>query len=109
MKALLKFLFFVFTDVLAVVVGGFVFATIWSWFVVPVFGLPNLSVVQAVGLLCVFGFPLLGVKFDILCQDAREKHKDVDDTTFGVVKNLVMALVCCPMALLTAYVVSLFL
>lgn len=35
---------------------GFVFSRLWAWFVVPVFGLPYLTVVQAVGINLVVNF-----------------------------------------------------
>lgn len=36
--------------VLAVIVRGFVLSTLWAWFVVPIFGLPVLTVPWAIGL-----------------------------------------------------------
>jgi hypothetical protein len=38
------------------VVRGWVFCWLWLWFIVPVFGLPQLSIVQAIGVCCVVSF-----------------------------------------------------
>lgn len=36
--------------IVGMVWGGWVFSQLWSWFIVPVFGLPALSVAQAMGI-----------------------------------------------------------
>lgn len=48
----------VFVAVMAsvVIVRGFVLMYLWEWFMVPVFGLSNLTILQAYGLICVAGF-----------------------------------------------------
>lgn len=35
---------------------GYVLAVLWGWFVVPVFGLPTLSIVAAIGVSLVVGY-----------------------------------------------------
>lgn len=42
--------------VIGVIVNGWALATLWGWFVVPVFGLPVLTIGQAVGISCVTSF-----------------------------------------------------
>lgn len=32
------------------VINGFTFSVLWSWFIVPIFDLPNLTIAQAIGL-----------------------------------------------------------
>jgi len=39
-----------------VAVNGYVLMTLWGWFVVPIFRLPTLRLVDAVGLTSVIGF-----------------------------------------------------
>lgn len=34
---------------LSALIRGFVISVMWGWFIVPVFGLPELSIVQAIG------------------------------------------------------------
>lgn len=45
-----KIITYFLVGILAVILGGFVFTQLWGWFVVPVFGLTQLTIVQAIGL-----------------------------------------------------------
>lgn len=45
---------------LGILYSGFVFSTLWGWFIAPL-GVPTLSIPQALGLLLVVGYPLLGI------------------------------------------------
>ena len=40
----------------AAIWGGYVLSILWGWFFVPVFGLPTLSVPQAIGISLIVGF-----------------------------------------------------
>lgn len=40
----------------SVIYSGYVFSTIWSWFIVTTFGLPELSVAAALGVAAVVGY-----------------------------------------------------
>lgn len=50
MKTLLIILGAIATMVLSMIYTGFVFTKLWVWFVIPVFGLPVLTIAQAIGL-----------------------------------------------------------
>ncbi len=49
LKLLGGFVFFVAVVVLGSITNGFVLKSLWAWFIVPVFTLPVLSIVQAIG------------------------------------------------------------
>ena len=49
-KALLGCLGFIPLTVLAYLLNGLVLCQLWQWFVVPLFGLPTLTIAQALGL-----------------------------------------------------------
>lgn len=40
----------------ACVIRGFVLSVLWSWFMVPTFGLPTLGITASIGLCLVIGF-----------------------------------------------------
>jgi len=42
--------------ILSTAVNGWALMTLWGWFVIPVFGLPSLSIVQAIGVALVVSF-----------------------------------------------------
>lgn len=49
-KLFLMFIGFCAAAVVVMLVNGFVLATLWGWFVVPVFGAPPLTIFQAIGI-----------------------------------------------------------
>lgn len=64
----LTFILFALTlFIFAVVLRGWVLSILWGWFMVPVFGLPHLSVVQAIGVAMVVGF---------LCHENTDTKKN---------------------------------
>lgn len=40
----------------SILYSGYVFSTIWSWFIVTTFGLPELSIASALGVAAVVGY-----------------------------------------------------
>lgn len=42
--------------VLGAILGGWALSVTWGWFMVPVFGLPELSIVPAMGIALVIGY-----------------------------------------------------
>lgn len=50
MKPLLIILGAITAMALSMIYTGFVFTKLWGWFVIPVFGLPVLTIAQAIGL-----------------------------------------------------------
>ena len=45
-----KMCFTVIALIISTIVGGYVFLQMWMWFILPVFKLPNLSMIDAIGL-----------------------------------------------------------
>ena len=56
--------------ILGSILRGWVLSILWGWFVVPVFSLPNLTVVQAIGISLIIGF---------LTYQSDAKSNDTDD------------------------------
>lgn len=56
----------------ATILKGWVLTYLWSWFIVPNFGLPELSIVSAIGICMVAGFLTSKYTGDI----KREKEDD---------------------------------
>lgn len=42
--------------IIGMLIGGWAFMLLWSWFVVPIFELPRLTLVQSIGLVLVITF-----------------------------------------------------
>ncbi len=47
---------FLLSIVMATFINGWVLSILWGWFIVPVFGLPGLSIVQSIGIAMTIGF-----------------------------------------------------
>lgn len=43
-------------SIIGIFIGGWAFMTLWDWFVVPVFELPNLTLLQSIGLVLIITF-----------------------------------------------------
>lgn len=69
-------------------IGAFVLSKTWAWFVVPVFSLPPLDVVQAYGILIVLG--VLGVG-RTAAKGLKDRNKRASDLT----KESVLHSLCC--------------
>jgi len=73
---------------------GFVLTLLWKWFAVPIFNLPSLSLVEAIGVSVLVGFLLGG---------SRSYNDDNKDG-----KKLITAFMAPAVALLLGWVVHLF-
>ena len=49
MENLGKVCFTLITIVITALIGGFVFQTLWSWFIVPTFSMQPMTIIQAIG------------------------------------------------------------
>ena len=84
--------------------GGFIFAHLWNWFIVRKFpSMPNLTFLDAVGILIVVGFPLFSLHVGRMMQEVK-KEKDVDSGTLGIITSLVTICILYPLMLGIAYV-----
>jgi membrane protein CcdC involved in cytochrome C biogenesis len=74
LAALLMLCALPFLVVLMFSASGFVCSTLWAWFIVPIFGLPALNILQAIGVGLVVSF------FTLRLKDLREEMKDQSPT-----------------------------
>ncbi len=58
--------------VVSSIINGFVLSTLWSWFVVPTFGLPELSIAAAIGISLIIR--------TLTYQDKSNETKKEDET-----------------------------
>ena len=97
----MKALFNLLLSIPSALLGGFVFSHLWHWFIVRKFGLPELTFLEAVGVLIVISFPLLSIHMSNALSDP--KHADVDSSTKGIITSLVTILVLYPIIFGAAY------
>lgn len=81
-------LYFVITT-LSTVILAVVTSTMWGWFIVPTFGAPVISGVQAYGLILVIGLLFLPIMMTLVLVN-NETIKD-DEFTKGTVRSIVIA------------------
>lgn len=89
--------------------GGFILTKMWGWFIAPKFGLPQIGIVEAVGISTVVNFVLIGVHLSNAYAEARKKHDDIDNDTYNLIKTIVTGAIVYPFCLLGAYIWHLFL
>lgn len=95
-----------FAGLIGVVVGissilnGWVLSILWGWFIVPTFGAPDISVVQAIGLALVVRF--------LTASRSIEESDDSISKEEKVQKALVVAVVVPLFALFVGWIVHLF-
>jgi hypothetical protein len=96
MEAFGKFSFGTLLWVLSVLLEGFVFMKLWSWFISPTFGVDPINQVQSIGVMLVYSY-------------IKTKSPDTEDFTFEVfLRKIVEAFFTGIMVLVIGYIVSLF-
>lgn len=90
---------FVVTAVLSVLWNGYALSVLWRWFVVPVFGVPALSVSYAIGISIVMGY--LTHQYQSTASDGKTWQKQFSD-------SLAYCLAKPAISLLFGWVVTLF-
>lgn len=82
------------------IASGFALSVLWGWFVVPLFGVPNLTIAQAIGLSMVVGF---------LTYQYHDNHKKEEMSLAGKIIYLVLLAIIQPaVTLVIGYIVHLF-
>jgi len=99
MKSFLNF----FLSIGQALVGGFVFSHLWNWFIVRKFGLPELTFLEAVGVLIVAGFPLIGISIRDLTKELVKKF-DYSAESAAIVTTLFTTCFLYPVMFGIAYV-----
>lgn len=98
MEAFGKFCFAVLVIIFSCVVGGFVFKTLWLWFIVPTFNVPVLSIAQAMGIMSILNYTKPKVK------DNDKERTATDVFIRGLIEVVLYAIV----ALMFGWVVHQF-
>lgn len=98
MENLGKFTVFIISIVVAVIVRGFVLTKLWAWFIVPVFELSPLRIVEAIGISTLIGY----------LTYSREKGKEDDDFWKKFIESLVVSIVLALLSLGMGWIISLF-
>lgn len=84
--------------VVAVIIYGMATSALWKWFIVPVFGLPTLSLAEAIGIV---------ILLELLTQ--RQQHKPKDQHIVSYVAQLTWDVFSTPLLLVfIGYVVHQF-
>ncbi len=87
--------------VVSAIANGFVLSVMWSWFVVPVFGIAALTVVQAIGFSMVVSF--------LTYHDTESKTDDSKSLTEKIIYMVMMAIMRPAFTLGIAWIIHLFL
>jgi len=99
MKYLLLIPVFIITYILSVILYGWVFSILWSWFIVPLFSLPVLSVPEAIGIAMII--KMITYQY----QDPSIGNKSIIE----LIGNLIGIAIIAPFIILfTGWIVTLF-
>lgn len=83
---------------ISAIVRGFVLVKMWTWFVVPYFNLPKISIPLAIGLSLLIGFLV------VQTQPASEKSPSE-----AFVRTIIVSILFSLISLFLAWIVSMFL
>ena len=82
MKTLTDILFSLFVILLTLAISGIALSDIWSWHIVPIFDLPEISAAQACAI-------ILMVRFTIYNGNNLPKDRNVIDTVLNIVVTVI--------------------
>lgn len=94
-----KFMTIVLAIFFTPIINGIVFTKLWLWFIVPIFHLPELGVVQAIGIMLLIAF-LRGVKY----KEAKD-----DDFFRNFIVSLLSSMLFAALGLFLGWIISMFL
>lgn len=84
--------------VLNLLYGGFVFSLVWDLVIASQFNLPEITIMQALGIRLVSAYTLFGINYNIVKDKAKSNFSEV----------ISVALVAETLFLAFAYIISLF-
>jgi hypothetical protein len=93
-----KFMTIILAAILSPIINGFVLLKLWTWFIIPIFHLEPLTLVQSIGLVFICNF--------ILYQ--RNPKEDKDEFWNTILELIITTLSAAITALLCGWIVSLF-
>ena len=94
-----KFMTVVLAMIISPIINGFVFSKLWLWFIVPTFQMQPLRIVEAIGIMFLINFIL------------AKKDKEIDKDNFWkeFETNMIFFVLIAGFALLSGWIVTLFL
>ena len=93
-----KFMTVVLAMLISPIINGFVITKLWMWFIVPTFEANPLRVVEAIGLMFLINY----------VKAKRDKETDKDKFWEQFAKNMVYLILVAGFALLSGWVVQMF-
>lgn len=88
------------TTITGTIMNGWALTVLWTWFIVPVFNLPTLSIIQAIG---------IGMVVTFLTRHSIDKEEDAKDIGAAISTAIVSAVVVPLLTVGIGYIISLFL
>jgi len=92
-----KFMTIVIVMITAPLINGFVFIKLWHWFVVPTFGLGELRLIEAIGLVALISF-----------INAKKTNKQETDFWVGLIESIAYMVLLACFTLFFGWIISLF-
>lgn len=105
MLAIWMLLTLVMGAVAATVLRGLVLAQLWKWFIVPAFGLPQISIPLAIGLSVILNYFLVTKNK----REDKDEKMNSEQLAEGAVKAITAEVVAAFFVLLVGWIISLFL
>ncbi len=106
MKSIFEFLGSITYTFLYTIFCGFIFSTLWNWFIVTKFNLPPLRVIEAVGICTIPNFLFLGYMFSYITYNEVGKITDPDKKKITEYSFKAMTLlILFPLALFSGWVI----
>ncbi len=93
-----KFTTVLFIMVISPIIKGFVMKTLWAWFVVPIFEVNPLRMIEAIGLMFFINY----------IKHKRSKDLDNSDVWVDLAKTLISLIVTAVFALLSGWITQMF-
>lgn len=90
------------------IANGYALAIMWKWFVVPIFNVASLSVVQALGLVIVCSFATSSPATMIGVQDIKRKLIPTNDYFITAIRELCEQGIYVLIVVGVSYIVTLF-
>lgn len=99
MESFGKFMTAVLAIIIAPIINGFVFSKLWIWFIVPIFQMQPLRVVEAIGIMLLINF--------ILAKRDKDANGDKFWETLAI--NMLFIVLMAGFCLLAGWIITLFL
>lgn len=93
---------FVFVLVFSSIYEGYVLSMLWRWFVVPTFGVSQLPIVPAIGIVLMMGYLTHQI------YDFKKEEKEEENLTVQTVKRITVTILKPTLALVFGWIVHLF-